>query len=165
VGQHDFDFDPEDALAEQDVTNGSIDVLLRRVTAVNHQPVHEFHSLGSLTTQFSRNDHLAALGTGLHDETEDSVTRSAHGETADQLVAKGLGLSDGAQTAGGNLFGVEFDGPIGVIEPLLHYGSEFANSLSLIAEDILSARSENDDLGARWRNANLLGHARLYETR
>merc|ERR1719238_2572300 len=69
VWQHDFDFDPEDALAEQDVTNGSIDVLLRRVTAVNHQPVHEFHSLGSLTTQFSRNDHLAALGTGLHDET------------------------------------------------------------------------------------------------
>ena len=38
MGQHDFDFDPEDALAEQDVTNGSIDVLLRRVTAVNHQP-------------------------------------------------------------------------------------------------------------------------------
>ena len=74
--------DAEDTLPQEDVTAGSVDVVVTRVTGVDHQPVDEFHGLSPLTTQLAGNDNLATLGAALHDETEHTVAgpekRNAH---------------------------------------------------------------------------------------
>ena len=48
-------------LAQQDVSDGSVDVLLRRIAAVNHQTVDELHRLRSLTAKLAGNNHFATL--------------------------------------------------------------------------------------------------------
>lgn len=58
------------------MTHGCVDVVVHRVPAVDHQTIHEFHGLGTLTSEFARDDHLAALGAALHDEAEDTVASS-----------------------------------------------------------------------------------------
>merc|ERR1719262_2123163 len=64
--QHNLDFNTKNALSKENVANGSIDILLGGVAAVDHQPVNELHRLGSLPSKFSGNDHLATLGARLH---------------------------------------------------------------------------------------------------
>lgn len=59
------------------MSDGLIDVVVHRITAVDHQPVDELHRLGTLTAQFAGHDHLAALGAALHDETQHTVACSA----------------------------------------------------------------------------------------
>merc|ERR1712060_741232 len=71
MGQHDFHLDAQNTLAQQDVSDGSVDVLLRRTAAVNHQTVDELHRLRSLTAKLAGNNHFATLSAGLHDESED----------------------------------------------------------------------------------------------
>jgi len=94
--QHNLHFNTKNALSKENVANGHIDILLGGVAAVDHQPVNELHRLGSLPTKFPGNDHLAALGARLHDESQDAVAGASDGQTADQLVPERLGLSDGA---------------------------------------------------------------------
>jgi len=148
MGQHDFDFDAQHSLAQKDVSDGGVDVLLGGVAAVNHETVHELHSFGSLTAKFAGNDHFASLGTGLHDESEDAVASATDGQTADEFVAERLGLSDGAKTASRNLLGVEFDGAVGIVEPFLNDGSELADALAFVAQHILGASGQDDNLSA-----------------
>jgi len=155
--QHDFDFDTEDALSEEDVAHGSVNVFFGGVAAVDHQSVNEFHSLGSLASQLAGDNDFAALGAGLHDEAENAIAGSSHGETTDQLVAKRFSLSDGAKTTGGDLLSVKLDGTIGVVEALLHDGSQFADALAFVTQHILGARRKDDDLRARWSHAHLRG--------
>jgi len=153
--QHNLHFNTKNALSKENVANGHIDVLLGGVAAVDHQPVDELHRLGSLPTKFPGNDHLAALGARLHDESQDAVAGASDGQTADQLVTERLGLSDRAETASCHLFGVELDGAIGIVEALLHDGSELTDALAFVAQYVLRARGENDDFRARRRHAHL----------
>ena len=55
------------------MSDGSVDVVVAWVTAVDHETVDEFHGLGTLTTQLTGHDHLAALGAALHDEAQHTV--------------------------------------------------------------------------------------------
>jgi hypothetical protein len=57
----------------------------------------------------------------------------AHGEATDQLVAEGLGLGDGAQAAVGDLLGVQLNGPLREVEPLLDDRGQLANAATLLA--------------------------------
>ena len=66
-------------LPEQHVSDGRVDVLGARLARVDHQAVDKLHRLGSLTTQLSADDHLAALSTTLHDESQHTVTRPGGG--------------------------------------------------------------------------------------
>jgi hypothetical protein len=70
-----------------------------------------------LTTQFTGNDDLATLGAGFHDEAENTIASTTDGQTSDKLVTKGLSLCNGAETTGSNLFGVQFNGTWGKVEP------------------------------------------------
>merc|ERR550517_194825 len=38
--QHNFDFDAKDTLTQEDVTAGCVDVVVARVTGVDHQPLY-----------------------------------------------------------------------------------------------------------------------------
>lgn len=64
-------------LPEKDVTHGCVDVVIHRVSTVDHQAIHKLHGLGTLTSEFARHNHLTTLGTALHDEAEDTIAGSA----------------------------------------------------------------------------------------
>ena len=52
---------PGSYLTEEDVSNGAVDVLFGGIATVNHQSVHELHSLGSLTAKLARDNYFATL--------------------------------------------------------------------------------------------------------
>ena len=54
-----------------------------------------------------------------------------------------------------HLLGIQFDGTIGIVEALLNDGGQFTNTLTFVAQHILSARREDDNLRARRRHAHL----------
>lgn len=60
-------------LPEQDVADSGVHVVVDGVSAVDHQAVDELHGLGPLPPELARDDHLATLGTALHDEAQDTV--------------------------------------------------------------------------------------------
>lgn len=57
----------------------------------------------------------------------------AHGQAAQQLVAQGLGLGDGAQTAVSDLLGVQLHALRGEVEALLDDGGQLADAAALLA--------------------------------
>jgi hypothetical protein len=46
---------------------------------MDHEAVDELHGLGTLTSQLAGDHDLATLGSGLHDETEDTVAGPENG--------------------------------------------------------------------------------------
>lgn len=152
---HDLDLDTEDTLAEENVAGGAVDEVERGLTGVDHEAVGELHALGASGAQLTRYDDLAALGTGLHDETEDTVAGTADGETVEELVPEGLALGDGRETAVLDLGGVEGDGVLGELEALLDEGSEFTNAAALLSENLLCVGCPDDDVGHGRGDADL----------
>lgn len=75
------------------------------------------HGLGSGGSQLTGDDDLATLGSGLHDESEDSVARSSDGESTEELVSERLGLGDGRESSVLNLLGVELERVLGELGP------------------------------------------------
>jgi len=86
--KHDLDLNSQDSLTQQDVTSGSVDVIVARITRVDHQTINELHGLGTLTTELSGNDNFATLGARLHDEAEDTIAGATNGQTSDELVTE-----------------------------------------------------------------------------
>lgn len=144
---HDLDLDTEDTLAEEDVTGGAVDELLGGLTGVDHEAVGELHGLGTGSTELSGDDDLAALGARLHDEAQDTVAGTTDGEAVEELVAEGLALGDGGQTAVLDFGGVEGDAVLGELEALLDEGGELADAAALLTEDLLGVGGADDDVG------------------
>jgi len=155
VRQHDFNLDSENTLSEKDVPDSGIDIFLGGVAAMDHQPIHKLHGFCSLAAQFAGYDDLATFSTRLHNEAEDTVTGASDGKTTDQFVTEGFSLSNGAKATSRHLLGIQFDGTIGIVEALLNDGGQFTNTLTFVAQHILSARREDDNLRARRRHAHL----------
>ena len=57
--------------------DGVVNELLGGLTGVDHEAVGELHGLGTGSTELARDNDLATLGTGLHDETEDTIASPA----------------------------------------------------------------------------------------
>ena len=123
-----------------------IDVVVAWVTRVDHQAVDELHGLGSLTSELAGDNDLAALSARLHDESEDTVAGPSDSQTTDELVSERLGLSDGAETTDSDLLSVELDGALGEVESLLNDSSQFADSASLLSQNVLGPGGHDDDL-------------------
>lgn len=104
----------------------------------------ELHGLGTSSPQLSGNNNLAALGAGLHDESENTVAGSADGETVQELVAEGLALGDGRETAVLDLGRVQRNRVLGELEPLLDEGGELADAAALLAQNLLGVGSADD---------------------
>lgn len=115
----------------------------------------ELHGLGTSSTELSRNNNLATLGTRLHDKAEDTIAGPADGKTVEKLVAEGLALSDGGQTTVLNLGGVERNGVLGELEALLDERGEFADATTLLSENLLCVGGADDDVGDSGGDADL----------
>lgn len=144
---HDLDLDSQDTLAEQDVTGGAVDELLGGLTGVDHESVGELHGLGTGSTELSGDNDLATLGAGLHDEAEDTIASTTDGKTVEELVAEGLALGDGGETAVLDLGGVEGDAVLGELEALLDEGGELTDAATLLSENLLGVGGTDDDVG------------------
>lgn len=129
------------------MAGGAVDEVAGGLTGVDHEAVGELHGLGTGGTQLTGNDDLATLGAALHDEAEDTIAGTTDGETVEELVAQGLALSDGGQTAVLDLGGVEGHRVLGELEALLDEGGELANAAALLAENLLGVGSADDDVG------------------
>jgi hypothetical protein len=68
------------------------------------------------------------------------------GETAEKLVAQALTLRDRGQTTELDLLGVELQGVLRELEPLLDERGELADAATLLAEDLLGVGSTDNDL-------------------
>ena len=152
---HDLDLDTQDTLAEQDVAGGVVNEVVGGLTGVDHESVGELHGLGTGGTELSGDDNLATLGAGLHDETEDTVASTTDGETVQELVAEGLALGDGGQTAVLDLGGIEGDGVLGELEALLDERGELTDAAALLAENLLGVGGADDDIGDGGSHADL----------
>merc|ERR1712019_174542 len=154
-GQHNLDLDSQDSLPEEDVSAGHVDVLIDGISGVDHQTVNKLHGLGSLSSQFAAHHDLAALGSALHDEPENSIAGSPHGQTSDQLVTERLGLGDGAQTTGGHLLSVQLNGSLGEVESLLDHAGELTDPPALLSQHVLCPGGHDDDLSAGGSHSDL----------
>ena len=68
-------------------------------------------------------------------------------QSSDQLVSERLSLCDGAETTSGHLLGVQLDGVLGEVEPLLDDGGQLTDPSALLSEHILGPGGHDDDLG------------------
>lgn len=152
---HDLDLDTEDTLAEENVAGSAVDEVLCGLTGVDHEAVCELHGLCTGGTELSRDNNLATLGARLHDEAEDTIASTTDGETVEELVAEGLALGDGAETAVLDLGGVKGDGVLGELEALLDEGGELADAAALLSEDLLGVGGADDDVGDGRGDADL----------
>ena len=126
--------------------NGVVDEVKGRLTGVDHETVRELHRLGTRGTELARDDNLATLGAGLHNETEDTIASTTDGKTTEKLVAEGLALSNSRKTTVLNLFGVEFQGVFGELETLLDERGKLTDAATLLTEDLLGVGGADDDL-------------------
>ena len=86
---------------------------------------------------------------------EHTIAGPPDSETSDELVTEGLGLGNGAETAGGHLLCVELHGALGEVEPLLDDAGELSDPPALLSEDVLGPGSHDDDLGSGGGHSNL----------
>jgi len=154
-GKHNRYLHSENSLSEEDVTEGSVYVVGGGVTGLDHVTVLELHGLGSLGSQLSGNDDLASLGSGLHNETEDTVASSSDGERFQELVSQGLSLGNGAETTVSDTLGVELDGSLGETESLLDDSGQLSDTSGLLSQDVSGASGSDDDFGSAGGNTDL----------
>ena len=117
-------------------------------SGLHHVPISVLHGLGTLTPDLARDSDLGSLGAGLHDESKNTVAGSSHRKASQELVLEGLGLSLRAEPSAGDLLGEDLKGSVSKVESLLDDGSELPDTLSLLAEHILSTSGLDDDLRA-----------------
>jgi hypothetical protein len=84
-----------------------------------------------------------------------------HGQTTEQLVPQGLGLSSGGQTPELDLLGVQLERVLGELESLLDERLELADAASLVSEDILRVGRTDDDLGTGVGDSDLTARVSL----
>ena len=160
-----LDLDTKDTLTEHDVPDGVVNKVVDRLAGVDHETVGELHGLSTGSTELARDDNLATLGTGLHDETKDTIAgptitdqyarvrRSRHiyapadGKATKELVAQAFALSNGRKTTVLDLLGVELKGVIRELEALLNERGEFADAATLLAQNFLGVGGTDDNLG------------------
>lgn len=153
--QHDLDTDTQNSLAQENVADGGVNEVLGGLTRVDHESVNELHGLGTGTAELSGDNNLATLGTRLHDVADNTVAGTTDGNTVKELVLEGLALSNSAETAEGDLLGVQLNGVLGELETLLDQGGQLADAATLDTENLLSLGGTDDDLSAGGGDADL----------
>jgi hypothetical protein len=86
---------------------------------------------------------------------QDQVIIPADGEAFEELVAKILGVGDGAEAAIDDVLYVELHTILREVEPLLHDGGELTDPAALLADHVLGVHGADDDLLAHQCHADL----------
>lgn len=125
------------------------------MTRRNHVPILELHGFSTLGPELATNNNLTALGATLHDKPKNTIASPSDSKSTEELVAEGLGLGDGAETAVVHLLRVELDAALREVEALLNHRSQFPDPPTLLAEDVLGAGGADYDLGAHGGDTDL----------
>ena len=118
------------------------------MASLDHVAIGELLRLSTLTSNFAGNRDLGTFSTRFHNESENTVASTTNSKTTEKLVFERLGLGLGAQTAVGDTLSENLNSTLREVEPFLNDGGQLTNALALLAENILSAGSFNDDLSA-----------------
>ena len=133
---------------------------------MDHETIGELHGLGTGGTKLSRDNDFTTLGTGLHNETENTIASPNNGcsvarrcpiepilpadsETVEELVPQTLTLCDGGETTVLNLLGIHLERVFGETETFLDESSKLTDPATLFAQDFLGVSSTNDNLADR----------------
>lgn len=143
------------------MAHGLVDEVSYGLTGVDHESVGELHGLGTSSTQLTRDDDLATLGTSLHNESQNTVGGTSDGQTTEELVAEGLALGNGVQSTVLYLLGVELEGTLGETESLLDQSSQLTDSATLVTENILGVGGSDDDLSSGVGDTDLTARVSL----
>jgi len=138
-------FNTNDTLSQENVSNSGVNVRFDWVTGMDHHTVNEFHTLRSLSSDFTGNNNFATSGTLFHDESKDTVGGSSDSETSEKLVSERFGLSDSGHTSVGNSFDVEIDLALFVAPSFVDDGGQFSNSSSFFSQNLTWSGGDDDD--------------------
>lgn len=86
-GQHDLHFDAQHTLSEEHMAHSCVDIVVNRVSTVNHQTIHKLHGLGPLSSELPRHHNLAALGPTLHNEPKHTIAGPSNRKPSKEFVA------------------------------------------------------------------------------
>merc|ERR1711879_408976 len=127
-----LDFDSQNTLSEEDVSDGGIDVskTFGWETGVDHHTVGEFHTFGSLSSDFTGDDDFATSSTLFHN------------------VSKRFGLSDSGETSVGNSFDVQVDLTLFVSPSFVDDGGQFPDSSGFFSQNLTWSGGDDDDFAS-----------------
>jgi len=120
---------------------------IRRPLISSRVPVSEFHSLGTLSTEFSGDNDFASLGRRFHDESDNTVTRTTDSKSSQQFEFEGFGLGLGTQSSVLDAFGIQLDGTVGESESLLNDTGQFTNAATVFSQNVLGTGGSDNDFG------------------
>ena len=110
----------------------------------NGSAYSKLHRLGTRSPQLSGNNDLTALSTRFHDESENTIACPSDSKTIEELVSEGLALCDSTEATVLDLGGVERDGVLRELEPLLDQGGKLPDAATLLTKNFLSVGSTDD---------------------
>ena len=130
---------------------------------MDHEAVGKFHGLGTGSTKLSGNNHFTTLGTGLHNETQDTITSPDDGsagrrglirtaalpadsEAVEKLVPQTFTLGNSRETTVLNLLSVHLERVFGEAEAFLNESGKFTDSTALLTQDFLGVGSTDNNL-------------------
>jgi len=132
---------------------------------VDHEAVGKLHGLGTGSTKLSGDNDFTTLGTGLHNETEDTIaspendsaTRRdpissglpADSKTIEKLVSQTLTLGNSRETTILNLLSVHLERVFGEAEAFLNESGKLTDSAALLTQDFLGVGSTDNNLASR----------------
>jgi hypothetical protein len=125
VRKHNLYLNTHNSLLEENVSNCNIDVIILGLTSADHVSLLEFHGLGSLLLEFTRDDNFATLGTILNNWFNDVVGSKSEWHILEQFVVHSFNLSRSAETLVLNGIGENLDLVVSNLESLLDELSEF----------------------------------------
>merc|ERR1712032_1132399 len=109
MGKHDLDHDTEHALPHRYMAYCFINVMFLWFTGGNKVTVVKFHGLRTLGAKLATDNDFDAFGAIFHDETDNTVARTVHGEATKKLVSERLRLRHCATCTIFNALGKKFD--------------------------------------------------------
>jgi len=129
------------------VAGGDVEVVNLGLTGADHVTLLELHGLGALLLELAGDDNLAALSVVHHDGLDDGVGGESDGDVLEELELQGLDLGGGAETLSLDTLDGEFDGVLGVVEPLLDEEGELSELSALNTDDGEDLGGLDSDLG------------------
>lgn len=155
VWKHNLDFNTHNTLLEEDVPDSDVNEVLLWLTSTDHETILELHGLGSLLSEFTRDDDLASKGLVLHHSSDDGLGSKSDGDLLQKLIFKGLDLGGSAKTFSGDLGENDLDSVFLVTESLLEERGQFVELLTVVSSGGMGLGDSNNDFGLGWGNLDL----------
>ena len=147
-GSHNLDLDSENALLEEDVSDGHINVIQLGLSSGHEVSPLVLDGLGSLLSDFSRNDHFASLGSGHFCGSKNGLRGGSGGGALEELDFQVFNLSGGAESLLVDWLELQFD--VVVLEPesFVHQAQKFVVFPVVLVSQVVEVGNLNNDIHA-----------------